>query len=222
MKKKGFVAILCVYAALIAAFALSNIFGRDDMRFTMALPLFFLSMSCFVVGNGREFWLPLALMFSAVADLFGSYGMFLQQVAIFGLAHIALIVYFLRQAWLRPSLLIFCLVVAVAGTVLGVLIAPNVAVPVERYLVIGYIVLICLMCMSAILWSKGSKGWYVAAAVMFMVSDSLIGLTRFGVVQIPYGFAAIMVTYYAAQAMFGGAYLARFMRSRKFNPAIMA
>lgn len=222
MKNSRFVAIICGYVALIILFVLSGVFGWQDSRFLMALPVFFLSMACFIVGNGRAYWMPLALMFSAVADLFGSFGLFIPQVVLFTLAHIALIIYFLRNSWLRPSLLLFCLLVAGIGIGLGFFIVPGIAGGAEKGVVVTYIIAICLMCMSAILWSKERKSWYMAAAITFMVSDALIGLTRFGGVEIPYGSVIIMTAYYAAQLMFAGAYLSRFVNSRKYNPAIMA
>lgn len=222
MKKRVSSAIIFVYAALIVIFVLCYMMEWQSLRFTQALPVLFLSVMAFVAGRGRYFWMPLALLFSAAGDLMGSQSMFIPQVACFAAAHIAFIVYFLRNAWLRPGSLMACLLVAVVCTVLGFLIVPNIGNAAEKAFVIFYIVIICLMCMSAILWRKEKKACYITAAVLFMLSDMLIAFTRYGMVRIAYSSVIILGLYYGAQLMFALAYISRFMGRQRFNPAIRA
>ena len=60
--------------------------------------------------------------------------------------------------------------------------------------VVGYVAVIGAMVAAAI---AGGNGWGIAGAVLFLVSDALIGETRF-VAPRPWGAVAVMVTYHLA------------------------
>jgi alkenylglycerophosphocholine/alkenylglycerophosphoethanolamine hydrolase len=60
--------------------------------------------------------------------------------------------------------------------------------------VIGYVAVIGAMVAAAI---AAGNGWGIAGAVLFLVSDALIGETRF-VAPRPWGAVAVMVTYHLA------------------------
>lgn len=219
--KKRFIALISVFFVCVAAVVLANVVKWPGYNYAMVLPVLYLAAATFAVGRGRNMWLPLGLLLSAAGDLMGSMGLFIPQVACFALAHVFYIIYFFRGSWLRPGLLLACLVVLAAAVGLGFVILPHIEVSGEKTAVLVYIALISLMAMSAILWRKENKGWYIAAALLFMVSDAVIAFNKF-VAPIPYGSVIIMATYYSAQVIFAGAYLSRFMRDRKFNPAIRA
>jgi len=221
MSKKRFIAFISVFFVCVAVVVLANIIKWPGYNYAMVLPVLYLAVITFVVGKGREIWLPLGLLLSAAGDLMGSMGLFIPQVACFALAHVSYIVYFLRNPWLRPGLLVACLVVLAAAVGLGFVILPHIEITGEKIAVLVYIVLISLMGMSAILWKKENKGWYIAAALLFMVSDAVIAFNKF-VIPIPWSSVIVMSTYYSAQVIFAGAYLSGFMKGRKFNPAIRA
>ncbi|GHB57567.1 hypothetical protein GCM10008107_03090 [Psychrosphaera saromensis] len=60
-----------------------------------------------------------------------------------------------------------------------------------------YILVLLAMAVGTLLSSKSNK-WMVIGGVFFVVSDSLIGLTKF-YIEIPQSQLWIMITYYAAQ-----------------------
>ncbi len=221
MSKKRFVALIIVFFVCVAVVVLANVIKWPGYNYVMVLPVLYLAVVTLVIGKGRDIWLPLGLLLSAAGDLVGAMGLFIPQVGCFALAHVCYIVYFLRSSWLRPALLLACLVVLAAAVGLGFVILPHIVVTAEKIAVVVYIVLISLMAMSAILWRKENKGWYIAAAMLFMVSDAVIAFNKF-VNPVPWSSVIIMSTYYSAQVIFAGAYLSRFMRDRKFNPAIRA
>lgn len=221
MNKKRFVALISVFFVCVAIVVAANVLKWPGYRHAMVLPVLYLAALTFVVGKGRGLWLPLGLLFSTAGDLMGSMGLFIPQIGCFALAHVSYIIYFLRRAWLRPGLLVACVAVLAVAVGLGFVILPHVESVAEKAAVLAYIVVISLMCMSAILWRGENKVWYITAAVLFMFSDTVIALNRF-VTPIPYSSVIIMTTYYSAQVILAGAYLSRFMRDRRFNPAIRA
>lgn len=61
---------------------------------------------------------------------------------------------------------------------------------------------------TAILQQRKRYGWYVVAAVLFILSDSLIVFDKY-IAQIPARSVWIMTTYYAAQGLFMTMHLMR-------------
>ena len=126
---------------------------------------------------------------------------FLPQIACFAVAHLCYISYFIgryRYNRFAPYLLaVECIAVALISSV----IIPRAGEGLQLYFVIAYIIIISVMCAASIFNDSKRYWWYVAAAFLFLVSDSIIALNRFAV-RIPDSAAYIMSTYYTAQLIF--------------------
>lgn len=218
MKTRTFIAIICLYFVLILYVVLANIFQLPLFKYGMVLPVSFLAVVAFIAGRRIDLALPVALALSAVGDYFGASGIFLAQQGSFALAHIAYTVYLLRHAWIRPKLLLASLPIIAAAILLGMKLLPGVAVTAERIGVITYIVLITAMAVSSVMWHDKNKGWYIAAALLFMFSDAILAWHRYAG-PIPYRSIIVMGTYYSSQLIFAACYIYRFVKRKGFNPA---
>lgn len=197
------------YAVLVAAYFVNYGGGGgsqllDDMVKT--LPVLLLSLCAWLAGGRGWQLLPLALLFSAAGDWAGEHRLFLWQVGLFLVAHIAYAVHFfckarIDRAGLTCSALLVCASVALASFLL-----PHIASTAERIACGGYIAVISTMAAGAIM-RQGSWRWLgVAAALLFMFSDSCIAWNRF-VERIPHAGVWIMSTYFVAQYIFARIYL---------------
>ena len=218
MKSKALIAYICIFIALVVFVIVANMVKLPLYKYAMVLPVSFLAIVAFIAGRGMDVALPIALAFSALGDFFGAHGIFILQLASFAVAHIAFIAYLLKHAWVRPKLLLCGLVIAVAAVLLGFKIMPNVTVSVERVGVVAYIPIITIMAWSSILWRDRNKGWYIAAALLFMASDTILAWHRY-VSPVPYRSELILATYYLAQFIFATCYIYRFVKTKGFNPA---
>lgn len=212
MRKPAYVWRLAGFVALATLYAASVVFGWNVTPVTKTLPVFYLAVITFPPLKLRNIWLPFALLLSSAGDLMGDIHVFLGQVAFFAAAHIAYVVYFVRGGWFRPSSLLMGLAIVAMAVFLGLRIVPEISVPEEKIFVLVYIVIISLMAASTLLWRGKQRWWYVSAAMLFMVSDTILAWNMF-VEPIPRHGVLIMATYYAAQFLFAATYLSGFVRS---------
>ena len=126
--------------------------------------------------------------------------MFLLQASFFAVAHIFYAVYFLRGAWFRPSSLAAALLLCAAVAVAASRIIPAVGNPTEHGAVVVYAVLITLMCASSFFWKGKGRGWYIAGALLFLISDVFLAWNRF-VRPFTWSSVAVLSCYWAAQAL---------------------
>ena len=153
-------------------------------------------------GAGRAApWLVAALVFSLAGDVFLMLpgNLFVPGLASFLVAHICYVAVFdpgvPEQAWEWAAVVVVLAVGAMLfgrllkglrSKELGELVAP----------VAAYSVAISLMVFSAVTFSAIAA----AGAILFFISDSLIGWTRF-VQDVPHGKVAIHVTYHLGQIL---------------------
>ncbi len=170
------------------------------------IPVAVLALTCALWGGSIRWSATIALIFSALGDVFGGLDMFLPQVGSFTVAQIVYATIFIRLGrwqWRRTPLAIIPMIIA---GVVGSQILPQTE-GIEFVGVGVYIAVIATMSVSAMLVER--KGWGIVAmgALLFVGSDSIIAWNRF-VEHIPHAGTLIMSTYYAAQALLGG-YLVR-------------
>lgn len=197
------------YAVLVTAYFVNYGCGGGSQLLDDAvktLPVLLLSLCAWLAGGRGWQLLPLALLLSAAGDLAGEHRLFLWQVGLFLAAHIAYAVHFfgkarIDRAGLTCSALLVCASVALASFLL-----PHIASTVERIACGGYIAVISTMAVGAIMRQGVCRWLGVAAALVFMFSDSCIAWNRF-VERIPHAGVWIMTTYFVAQYIFARTYL---------------
>lgn len=140
-------------------------------------------------------WLLAALAFSMLGDVLLAWDgerLFVFGLAAFLLGHLSYLMNLRPFARFYPLLLLpylafATLVLSLMWPQLGAM-----ALPVCVYIAV-------ILSMSFGTWCSGrANPWLIAGAVLFIVSDSLIGLNKF-YQAIPYAGSWIMLTYYAAQ-----------------------
>ena len=144
--------------------------------------------------------LSLALLLSSTGDVLLGCGprFFLSGLAAFLCSHLVYIVLFVRQrASLAapPGRILFPVFLLIYGLAFGATLAPSLGA--LRVPVFGYISAIVAMVATAARAGYRSR-WVLAGAVLFLVSDSLLGVNRFQT-QIPLGGVLVWTTYYAGQ-----------------------
>lgn len=173
---------------------------EDTWRWIIALPTLTLAIFTLRFSKTAGLFIPLALLASTVGDYYGSENVFLLQVGFFALAHLFYIGDFLPCRVVNAK--------RVAGAVLFTLAAAayigyiiyNLSFGVEVIAIGAYGVIIALMGISAILQQRRFYCLYVMAALLFVVSDSLIA---YGFIEnVPHSTIWIMTTYYSAQLLF--------------------
>jgi uncharacterized membrane protein YhhN len=144
--------------------------------------------------------LSLALLLSSTGDVLLGCGprFFLGGLAAFLCSHLVYIVLFVRRrisVGAPPGRIPFPVFLLVYGLAFGAYLAPSLGA--LRVPVFCYIAAIVAMVAAASLAGYRS-GWVLAGAVLFLVSDSLLGVNRFKT-QIPLGGLLVWTTYYAGQ-----------------------
>ena len=211
MKKGTYISLLAGYAVTVAVYGMWQHFGLPLLPLVFALPVFYLAVVSLVPTKWHGSFMSLGLLMSAAGDYCGESGMFLLQASFFAVAHIFYAVYFLRGAWFRPSSLAAALLLCAAVAVAASRIIPAVGNPTEHGAVVVYAVLITLMCASSFFWKGKGRGWYIAGALLFLISDVFLAWNRF-VRPFTWSSVAVLSCYWAAQALLAGSYLARFIR----------
>ena len=152
--------------------------------------------------------IPLALLCSSAGDYAGSTGNFLMQVAFFAVAHICYICDFApRRVSDRGRMGGATALAVVALGYLG-LVLSHIASQAEFVAVAIYGLIIYIMGATAIFQHRKHYAWYVVAAVLFILSDSLIVCGKY-ITTLPHGSEWVMITYYAAQGLFLTLHLSR-------------
>ena len=202
---------------VIAALELASHFFRETapLFHYVTKPLIVLSLLVFYLIHARiregllRYVIPLALFFSLMGDVFLMFlgeRFFLLGLSSFLLAHVCYILAFghmHNRSGERPLLrrkpwLIFFFVFYLA--MLMLLIYPGLG-PMRAPVVVYSIVILTMSLMALNRWKRvpqDSFSWVFFGALLFMLSDSLIAITRFGF-PIPFSQTWIMLTYMAAQ-----------------------
>lgn len=151
--------------------------------------------------------IPLALLFSAAGDWAGSMDNFLMQVAFFAVGHICFICDFApRRDTHKSKRGVAALTIYMVAYLAFIL--SHISSKAELVAVTLYALIIFTMGATAILQRRCRYGWYVVAALLFILSDSLIVYGKY-IGSIPNSTMWIMTTYYAAQGLFMTLHLMR-------------
>ena len=167
----------------------------------VAVPPLFAAVATATNSKAGGIMIPLALLASAAGDYAGSTGNFIMQVAFFAVAHIFYICDFgPRRASIRSNLGYATALAVITIGYLGFVLA-HIESQIEFIAVAIYGLIIFTMGATAIFQQRPHKWWYVAAALLFIVSDSLIVFGKY-IAPIPNRSLWVMTTYYAAQGLF--------------------
>ena len=174
----------------------------------VAVPTLFAAVATAVNGKAGGNMIPLALLASAAGDYAGSTGNFIMQVAFFAVAHIFYILDFLpRRESSRSNARYATLLAVVTISYLGFVLS-HIESQAEFVAVAIYGFIIYMMGATAIFQQRPKKWWYVAAAVLFIFSDSCIVFNKY-IAPLPNRTIWVMTTYYAAQGLFMALHLNR-------------
>lgn len=174
----------------------------------IAVPTLVLALVCLLRVKRNGWWIPVGLLLSVGGDLCGALGAFKPQMGLFALALCCYIADFsaygkLTKERVRPlvvAFLAFC-------TAFGFLIV-KITSTIEAFSVGIYAVVLLSMLSATLIQHRPQWGWEVAAALLFVLSDGLIGYSRY-VAPIPSADWWILSPYYAAQAIFAWRYFVR-------------
>ena len=170
----------------------------------LALPVFTL----FVAGLWLIPWqMALVMLFSALGDYMGSCGNFIGQMGFFALAHVWIIIYFIKRyinkvepdgkltskAKGYMAMVFFCAAALLCVTFMKVL--PGAPAGIEKIGASCYAVIICTMLTLGLLQRSSL---YALGAVLFVFSDFILAWNRF-VEPVPYRNYLVLVSYYLAQ-----------------------
>lgn len=194
-----------ICTAAFIALAVAFFFMRG---WFVAVPTLFAAVVAATASRTGGVAIPLALLCSSAGDYAGSTGNFLMQVAFFAVAHICYICDFApRRVSDRGRMAGATALAVVALGYLG-LVLSHIASQAEFVAVAIYGLIIYIMGATAIFQHRKYYAWYVVAAVLFILSDSLIVCGKY-ITTLPHGSEWVMITYYAAQGLFLTLHLSR-------------
>ena len=174
----------------------------------VAVPTLFAAVVAATASRTGGGAIPLALLCSSAGDYAGSTGNFLVQVAFFAVAHICYICDFAPRRVSDRSRMVGATALAVVALGYLGLVLSHIASQAEFVAVAIYGLIIYIMGATAIFQRRKHYAWYVVAAVLFILSDSLIVCGKY-ITTLPHGSEWVMITYYAAQGLFLTLHLSR-------------
>ena len=194
---------ICTAAFIVLAVAFFFIRG-----WFVAVPTLFAAVVAATASRTGGVTIPLALLCSSAGDYAGSTGNFLVQVAFFAVAHICYICDFAPRRVSDRSRMVGATALAVVALGYLGLVLSHIASQAEFVAVAIYGLIIYIMGATAIFQRRKHYAWYVVAAVLFILSDSLIVCGKY-ITTLPHGSEWVMITYYAAQGLFLTLHLSR-------------
>ena len=174
----------------------------------VAVPTLYAALIAAMASRTGGVAIPLALLFSAAGDYAGSTGNFIMQVALFAVAHICYISDFAPRRVASRGRFAGATALAVVTLCYLGLVLSHIASQAEFVAVAIYGLIIYIMGATAIFQQRRFYAWYVVAAMLFILSDSLIVCGKY-LVTVPHGNTWVMLTYYAAQWLFMTLHLSR-------------
>jgi uncharacterized membrane protein YhhN len=190
--------ILCLSVA--ASFFYLVLATAAPMALVIVLKGLSVSLLALVGLQANNGLLAAALLLSSLGDVLLAFGnnFFLAGLAVFLCAHLVYIVLFVRRRgsaappkgqWAFPAVLVLY------GLAFGAWLAPGLGT--LRIPVFCYIATIVAMVSAAGRANYRSR-WVIVGAILFLISDSLLGAGRFKS-PVPLGGLLVWTTYYAAQ-----------------------
>ena len=195
------------YIAIVGFLLLATVFFIVRGWF-VAVPTLYAALIAAMASRTGGVAIPLALLFSAAGDYAGSTGNFIMQVALFAVAHICYISDFAPRRVASRSRFAGATALAVVTLCYLGLVLSHIASQAEFVAVAIYGLIIYIMGATAIFQQRRFYAWYVVAAMLFILSDSLIVCGKY-LVTVPHGNTWVMLTYYAAQGLFMTLHLSR-------------
>lgn len=174
----------------------------------VAVPTLYAALIAAMASRTGGVVIPLALLFSAAGDYAGSTGNFIMQVALFAVAHICYISDFAPRRVASRGRFAGATALAVVTLCYLGLVLSHIASQAEFVAVAIYGLIIYIMGATAIFQQRRFYAWYVVAAMLFILSDSLIVCGKY-LVTVTHGNTWVMLTYYAAQGLFMALHLSR-------------
>jgi uncharacterized membrane protein YhhN len=174
----------------------------------VAVPTLYAALIAAMASRTGGVAIPLALLFSAAGDYAGSTGNFIMQVALFAVAHICYISDFAPRRVASRGRFAGATALAVVTLCYLGLVLSHIASQAEFVAVAIYGLIIYIMGATAIFQQRRFYAWYIVAAMLFILSDSLIVCGKY-LVTVPHGNTWVMLTYYAAQGLFMALHLSR-------------
>ena len=195
------------YIAIVGFLLLATVFFWVRGWF-VAVPTLYAALIAAMASRTGGVAIPLALLFSAAGDYAGSTGNFIMQVALFAVAHICYISDFAPRRVASRGRFAGATALAVVTLCYLGLVLSHIASQAEFVAVAIYGLIIYIMGATAIFQQRRFYAWYVVAAMLFILSDSLIVCGKY-LVTVPHGNTWVMLTYYAAQGLFLALHLSR-------------
>jgi uncharacterized membrane protein YhhN len=195
------------YIAIVGFLLLATVFFFVRGWF-VAVPTLYAALIAAMASRRGGVAIPLALLFSAAGDYAGSTGNFIMQVALFAVAHICYISDFAPRRVASRGRFAGATALAVVTLCYLGLVLSHIASQAEFVAVAIYGLIIYIMGATAIFQQRRFYAWYVVAAMLFILSDSLIVCGKY-LVTVPHGNTWVMLTYYAAQGLFMALHLSR-------------
>lgn len=172
------------------------------IRAFVAIPTLFAAIATAVKFRNGGKMIPLALLASAAGDWAGAEGSFIMQVGFFSVAHLFYISDFSpRVKRFERRKVAWATLFAIGMLCFLGYVMTHIESRMEFNAVWIYGIIIISMGVTAFLQTRARKVWYVIAAALFILSDSLIAYGKF-VEPIANGNTWVMTTYYAAQGLF--------------------
>lgn len=195
--------IVALYLLFVALYFLRHFIGchsRLWLDVTKTLPVLFLGVVTLLQGSNRA--VACALILSAAGDLAGEEHLFLWQIALFALAHIAYISAFVRR---RKPFNVGSATLSVAWVValllFGAFVVSHIQAPSLKIACSVYMLIIGSMSVAAFNIHSQYRVLYIVAALLFVLSDSAIAWNKF-IGSFDCAGVLIMSTYFAAQGLF--------------------
>lgn len=195
------------YIAIVGFLLLATVFFFVRGWF-VAVPTLYAALIAAMASRTGGVAIPLALLFSAAGDYAGSTGNFIMQVALFAVAHICYISDFAPRRVASRGRFAGATALAVVTLCYLGLVLSHIASQAEFVAVAIYGLIIYIMGATAIFQQRRFYAWYIVAAMLFILSDSLIVCGKY-LVTVPHGNTWVMLTYYAAQGLFMALHLSR-------------
>jgi uncharacterized membrane protein YhhN len=197
--------LIQLFILLVILHILTLLFFRGEWGLTLTTKLLPMFVLIYLVGKnfgnlekGQRLFL-FGLLFSTLGDAILSepFTLFIAGLISFLIAHLFYIFAFSRSSSLYLIRSIpFYLLGGVLGYFLFPLIAPEMKIPVFIY---G-------LALTTMGWRIASRNtdskslWIgISGAILFIISDSIIGFSQLGKIEIPNSTVLIMITYYSAQ-----------------------
>ena len=175
---KRLIIISIIYSALCILY-----FSPIQLPSKLAYAVAFLGLVALYHFRQIGIIIALGLLMSACGDYMGTQGNFICQMAFFGLAHVAYIIYFLRRMK-KPVNWHDVQYAAITSLFVGA----------EAFTLIYCLLILTMLCMALL-----QRDWlFGLGAVLFVLSDYILAWDKF-VDPINHASWYIMATYYAAQ-----------------------